>query len=117
MLDALQRSLDGILVRCGDFDHAFAIDVLDADVRLGVGLNLLDDLSTWADDGSDAVARNLQGDNAWGMVLVIVAWLRELRQHGFADVVAAFTGLLQSFTQLIKADALDLDVHLASSDA
>ena len=51
------------------------------------------------------------------MVFVVVAWLGNFRQHRLADVVTAFTCLLQGFTELVKAQAFDLDVHLAGSDA
>ena len=51
------------------------------------------------------------------MVLVVVTRFRNLSEHGFADVVTSLAGLLQGFAQLVEAQSLDLDVHLACCDA
>ena len=72
--------------------HALAVYIFDADGGVGVCLNFLNDLSAWADDGTDAVARNFQAHDAWGVVFVIVTWLGDFREHRLANVVTSFTG-------------------------
>ena len=51
------------------------------------------------------------------MVFVIVTRLRDLSEHGLADVVTSLAGLFQGLAQLVEAQSFDFDVHLACCDA
>ena len=117
LLNTCQSRFDGCFVRCGDFDHALPIDIFDADGGVRVGLDLLDDFTTWTNDCANAVARNFKSNNSRSVIFVIVARLCNFCQHGLANVVTSFTSLLQRFTKLIETQSFDFDVHLACSDA
>jgi hypothetical protein len=49
--------------------------------------------------------------------LQVSTWRRHGSRHDTQDVSATVFGLVQSVLQDLKAQALDLDVHLASGDA
>ena len=51
------------------------------------------------------------------MILVIGTWFADATEHFLADVVAAVTCLGQCFAQLLEAQTLDFDVHLAGCNA
>ena len=59
ILNPLESSSNILLVRRGDIDNAELALFFDIDDGVGLGLNLLDDLATLADDGTDEVFRNL----------------------------------------------------------
>ena len=112
-----QRRVNCCFIRRCNFNDALSINIFDANVGFCFCLNLLNDLTTWANDWTDGFTWNFQCDNTRRMVLVICTWLSEVGQHLTTNVMTSFARLHQSFTQLSEAQPFDLDVHLTRCDA
>ena len=96
---------------------AHAIDLVDADVRAGLGLDLLDHAATGPDHGTDALLRDGDGDDPRSVVLVVGSWHVQRLQHFTQDVQATLTGLLQRLREYFVRQAVHLHVHLGGGDA
>ena len=115
-LDPLDGGIDVVLVLRGDVDDTELAHLLDVDDGVGLGLYLLDDLATLADDGTDEVLGNLDLLDAGHEGLVVLARLRDGLGNLVEDVETPLAGLLESLGQHVVAEAVDFDIHLAGGD-
>src|SRR5690606_29576184 len=83
-----QSRIDAGLVLAHDLHHAAAVYFVDRDVRARFGLDLLDHTATGSDHRTDRFLRDLDGDDARCMFLVILAWLVQHLHHFTQNVQA-----------------------------
>ena len=98
-----------------DGDSSRILDV-DLDV-VALGDDVIDDFSAGADDVTDLIWVNVEGDHLWSVFADLGSWLSDSAFHDFADLSAGFVGLGKSFAKDLTGDAVDLDVHLKGGDA
>ena len=116
VLNPFEGGSDVFFVLRGDVDNAKLALFFDIDDGVGLGLNLLDDLATLADDGTDEVFRNLDLLDAGHEVLVVLTGLGDGLENLVEDVETTLTGLLKGLGEDVVAEAVDLDIHLAGGD-
>ena len=100
-----------------DVHDALAIHLVDVDDGSGFGLDLLDDFAALADDGSDEVFRDLEGDNPGYEGFVVFARSVDRLHHFAHDVHSAFMCLRESLFEHFVGKSVHLDVHLGRRDS
>ena len=105
--------VDGLLgqqaVGRGDVDRAV---VLDVDGHAGLRGDAPDGLAARADDVADLVGLDVDGEDARGVLVQLLARGGQRLGHLAQDVEAAALRLLQRLLEDRAGQALDLDVHL-----
>ena len=112
-LDGLARLCDHVLVGAGDVDVA---EVVDVDLDAGLVDDLVDRLAAAADDLSDLVGVDLEGDDLGRILGQVRSRSRQNGEHLAEDLQPAVLRLGESLAQDSLVDALDLDVHLDRGD-
>lgn len=113
--DAVDRGAGGLGLRADlgtDVDGAV---VLDRDLGAGVLLDLVDHLALRADDLTDLVHGDLDGDDPRGVRGHLVRRVDRFHHH-VEDVEAGVTGLLEGRGQDGGRDAVQLGVELEGGD-
>ena len=86
--------------------------VLDVDGHAGLRGDAPDGLAARADDVADLVGLDVDGEDARGVLVELLARGRQRLGHLAEDVEAAPLRLLQRLFENLARQALDLDVHL-----
>ena len=100
-----------------DFNATNLFNLLKGDGCVGVSLNTLNDLATRPDYAANVFLRNFHDNHFRCVWLELFAGCVNGLSHFSTDVLTASIGLHQSCFKYFIRKSLDLDVHLAGSDA
>ena len=93
-----------------------AIVLVDGDNSTGLLLDTLNDLAARANDCTDELLVDVEGNHAWSMLLEIGTSLRLCSKHALKDVMTTLLGLVESFFENLVRQTVALDIHLGGGD-
>ena len=108
---------DAFGIGTADFHATDVAHLFDGDGCACFSLHALDNLATRSDDATDEALGNFHDDHTGSMGLQFGTWSRHGSRHDAQDVRTSGFRLIQGIGQDLDAEAFDLDVHLAGSDA
>ena len=120
-LNPVESLLHRLLVCSEDVNSSDAGAVVllllgDGNGGSGLLLDLLDNLSALADNGSDEFARDSDLDDPWSVWLELRTRCVESLHHLAHNVLACLVGLCKSLGHNLFRKAVALDVHLGGGD-
>ena len=108
--------VNGLLVGAKNGHNTALFVFTDADVGSRLALHFLDNLTPWPDDGTDIIASDAEFNHARRMRFEVRTGIRYGFGHFGEDMYAACAGLQERFFQQFVRHAVDLDVHLRSTN-
>src|SRR5574344_1073805 len=112
----LDGSFDRVSVDSRNVNDSHITFFFDGDNRVGLFLNFLNHFTTCTNNGTNEFLRNGDLLNARHKGFVVFARHSDSFLNFVEDVQAAEASLFQSLGEHFVAEAVDLDVHLASGD-